>query len=129
MKIRQMLYGATITLGAFLLFSVEPMAAKQLLPVLGGSSAVWLTCLFFFQTMLLIAYGYVYWMRRALPVRVGASVHLVLLILGVLSLALPRHTASAGATANPATAIFVMLLTSIGVPFFLLGTTAPLLQA
>ncbi len=73
MKIRQMLYGATITLGAFLLFSVEPMAAKQLLPVLGGSSAVWLTCLFFFQAMLLLAYGYVYWMRRALPVRVGAG--------------------------------------------------------
>ena len=129
MKIRQMLYGATITLGAFLLFSVEPMAAKQLLPVLGGSSAVWLTCLFFFQAMLLLAYGYVYWMRRALTVRAGASVHLGLLILGVISLALPRHVAGAGATTNPATAIFVMLLTSIGVPFFLLGTTAPLLQA
>ena len=54
---RKTLYGATIALGSFLLFSVEPMAAKQLLPVLGGSSAVWLTCLFFFQTMLLAAYG------------------------------------------------------------------------
>ena len=64
MKMRQMLYGATITLGAFLLFSVEPMAAKQLLPVLGGVSAVWLTCLFFFQAMLLLAYGYVYWVLR-----------------------------------------------------------------
>ena len=128
MKIRQMLYGATIALGAFLLFSVEPMAAKQLLPVLGGSSAVWLTCLFFFQAMLLLDYGYVYRMRRALRVRVGAGVHLALLGLGVASLALPRHVAGAGATANPATAIFVMLLTSIGVPFFLLGTTAPLLQ-
>ena len=129
MKTRQMLYGATITLGAFLLFSVEPMAAKQLLPVLGGGSAVWLTCLFFFQAMLLLAYAYVYWLQRVLTVRMGTGLHLVLLVVGVLSLALPRDVAGAGATANPATAIFVMLLTSIGVPFLLLGTTAPLLQA
>jgi hypothetical protein len=52
----RILYGSTIFLGAFLLFAVEPMAAKQLLPALGGSSAVWITCLVFFQTALLLGY-------------------------------------------------------------------------
>src|SRR5438309_10144479 len=66
---RRLLAAATIALGSFLLFSVEPMAAKQLLPVLGGSSAVWLTCLFFFQTMLLAAYGYVFWALRSRATR------------------------------------------------------------
>ena len=50
----RMLYGSAIFLGAFLLFAVEPMAAKRLLPALGGSSAVWITCLVFFQTALLL---------------------------------------------------------------------------
>ncbi len=78
---RKPLYGATIALGSFLLFSVEPMAAKQLLPVLGGSSAVWLTSLFFFQTMLLAAYAYVFWLLRlrGLGGRGMGAVHLALL--------------------------------------------------
>ena len=56
--------GGTVFLAAFLLFAVEPMAAKQLLPVLGGSSAVWVTCLVFFQGMLLVGYLYAWWMVR-----------------------------------------------------------------
>src|SRR5271156_2697207 len=123
---RKTLYGATIALGSFLLFSVEPMAAKQLLPVLGGSSAVWLTCLFFFQTMLLAAYGYVFWALRR---RRMSAIHLVLLAVAVLSLAIPGHALAAQAVRYPATTIFLTLLRSIGLPFFLLGTTAPLLQA
>ncbi|HWZ50212.1 MAG TPA: fused MFS/spermidine synthase [Granulicella sp.] len=132
MKKRKLLYGATIVLGSFLLFSVEPMAAKQLLPVLGGSSAVWLTCLFFFQTMLLAAYAYVFWALRskALRGRGLGLLHLALLTAAVLSLLLPReHGVASEAVRYPATAIFRTLLASIGLPFFLLGTTAPLLQA
>jgi hypothetical protein len=127
---RKTLYGATIALGSFLLFSVEPMAAKRLLPVLGGSSAVWLTCLFFFQTMLLAAYGYVFWALRskALRGRGLGSLHMVLLAAAVISLALPEH-GTTQAVRYPATMIFLTLLRSIGLPFFLLGTTAPLLQA
>ena len=53
---------ATVFLAAFLLFLVEPIAAKQLLPVLGGSAAVWITCLVFFQTALLIGYLYAHWL-------------------------------------------------------------------
>jgi hypothetical protein len=122
----KVLYGATIALGSFLLFSVEPMAAKRLLPVLGGSSAVWLTCLFFFQAMLLAAYGYVFWALRGR--RMGAM-HLALLTAAVLALLLPEHSAAAATVRYPATTIFRTLLEQIGLPFFLLGTTAPLLQA
>src|SRR5579859_4272351 len=57
-------FAAAVFLGAFLLFLVEPIAAKQLLPVLGGSAAVWITCLVFFQTALLCAYLYAHWMAR-----------------------------------------------------------------
>jgi hypothetical protein len=123
---RKTLYGATIALGSFLLFSVEPMAAKQLLPVLGGSSAVWLTCLFFFQTMLLAAYGYVFWALRG---RRMSGIHLALLAAALLSLVAPGHGVAAETVRYPATTIFLTLLRSIGLPFFLLGTTAPLLQA
>lgn len=56
------LFGCAVFLGAFLLFLVEPIAAKQLLPVLGGSAAIWITCLVFFQTALLCAYFYAHWM-------------------------------------------------------------------
>ena len=58
------LFGITVFLAAFLLFLVEPIAAKQLLPVLGGSAAVWITCLVFFQTALLAAYLYAHWLAR-----------------------------------------------------------------
>src|SRR5246127_2174541 len=58
------LFGSAVFLGAFLLFLVEPIAAKQLLPILGGSAAVWITCLVFFQTALLAAYLYAHWLAR-----------------------------------------------------------------
>ena len=64
MSASRLLYGVTVFLGAFLLFLVEPMAAKQLLPTLGGSSAVWLTCLVFFQITLLLGYLYAHWITR-----------------------------------------------------------------
>ena len=66
-----MLYGGAIFLAAFLLFLVEPMAAKQLLPAFGGSAAVWLTCLVFFQTALLAGYAYAHWLARALAASGG----------------------------------------------------------
>jgi len=64
MSASRLLYGVTVFLGAFLLFLIEPMAAKQLLPALGGSSAVWLTCLVFFQVALLLGYLYAHWLTR-----------------------------------------------------------------
>ncbi len=60
----RLLFAGTIFLGSFLLFLVEPIAARQLLPVLGGSAAVWITCLVFFQTQLLLGYLYAHWLSR-----------------------------------------------------------------
>src|ERR1017187_3148665 len=61
----RLVFGVVVFLGSFLLFLVEPIAAKQLLPVLGGSAAVWITCLVFFQTALLCAYLYAHWLSRS----------------------------------------------------------------
>lgn len=129
MTMRQMRYGIVIGLGAFLLFSVEPMAAKQLLPVLGGSSAVWLTCLFFFQAMLLLAYGYVAWARGTMLLGHWAELQVGLLCVASLPLLMGGFGVGVGTVRHPALLIFVVLTRSIGVPFFVLGTTSPLLQA
>jgi hypothetical protein len=123
------LFGGTVFLGAFLLFLVEPMAAKGLLPILGGSSAVWITCLVFFQAMLLLGYGYAHWLTAGL--RWARSFYLGVLGLGVLALAGMLWRPSVGirgAALHPVWTVFWMLGVSIGLPFLLLGATSPLLQ-
>jgi len=130
--------GGTVFLAAFLLFAVEPMAAKQLLPVLGGSSAVWVTCLVFFQGMLLLGYLYAHWMARRGPVwvQVGMLVAAVLVLAArwVLPWALAREYGisdiqlNSSAAAHPVTVIFVVLGATIGLPFLVLGSTSPMLQ-
>jgi hypothetical protein len=124
----RILYGITIFLGAFLLFAVEPMAAKQLLPALGGSSAVWITCLVFFQTALLLGYCYAHWLGRLRSARTAESVHTALLTLAIglpLFISQPDLSRAAG---HPLTAIFYALTLTIGLPFLLLSSTSPLLQ-
>ena len=125
---RRAVYGGVIFLSAFLLFLVEPMAAKQLLPVLGGSSAVWVTCLVFFQGTLLLGYLYAHWLTRTERV----WVHPVLLVAAVAVLVLPRfvgaHAVDAFASAHPVRAIFSALGVTIGLPFLMLASTSPLLQ-
>ena len=132
----RVLYGGVVFLSAFLLFLVEPMAAKRLLPVLGGSSAVWVTCLVFFQATLLLGYLYAHWMVRQGRV----WVHLALLAAAVVALALPWllgvFIGSEGvaihlnlsASDYPVSTIFTMLGATIGLPFLMLGATSPLLQ-
>src|SRR6185437_314353 len=78
-------YSGVVFLAAFLLFFVEPMAAKQLLPILGGSSAVWVTCLVFFQGALLAGYAYAHWMAQ----RPRLALHGALLLGAVASLVIP----------------------------------------
>src|SRR3954469_16346214 len=78
------LFGSAVFLGAFLLFLVEPIAARQLLPILGGSAAVWITCLVFFQTALLLGYLYAHWLAR----RPFVILHLLLLVLAAATAAL-----------------------------------------
>ena len=118
------LFGGAIFLGSFLLFLVEPIAAKQLLPALGGSAAVWITCLVFFQTALLVAYLYAHW----LALRSHWQVHFALLLLATAS-AIVWSIQSIGLnSAHPIASIFFVLSVSIGLPFLMLGATSPLLQ-
>ncbi len=76
-------YALTIFLSAFLLFLVQPIIAKQILPWFGGSAAVWTSCLVFFQCMLLAAYYYADWTTRQLSVKRQAGVHLGLILLAL----------------------------------------------
>ncbi len=126
MKSVRLLFGACIFLASFLLFLVEPIAAKQLLPVLGGSASVWIACLVFFQTALLLGYLYAHWFAH----RAHWVVHVVLLLVGVVaSVAWAINSLHAGDQAlHPIRTIFEALGVSIGVPFLLLAATSPLLQ-
>jgi hypothetical protein len=124
----RILYGCAIFLGAFLLFAVEPMAAKQLLPALGGSSAVWITCLVFFQAALLMGYLYAHSLGRVQSLRATKVLHIVLLVVAVVLLALVVPPDLNGAASHPQTAIFAALALTIGLPFLLLASTSPLLQ-
>src|SRR6266850_266839 len=81
-----LLYSATIFLGAGLLFVVQPMVGKMMLPLLGGTPAVWTTCMVFFQAKLLAGYAYVHWTSRSLTPRSQAAAHLVLLASAALLL-------------------------------------------
>lgn len=128
MSASRRLYGATAFLSAFLLFLVEPMAAKQLLPVLGGSSAVWLTCLVFFQTTLLLGYLYAHWLNRDTFAYRRQSLHISLLTIAAITLTLPAFLKFSNGTTHPITTIFTNLATTIGLPFLLLASTSPLLQ-
>lgn len=123
------LYAAAIFLGAFLLFQLQPILAKQIHPWFGGSAAIWTVCLVFFQTGLLAGYFYVHWAATALKPRVQSLVHLSLL--GASLLALPVVPAAAwkpqGAN-HPALQIAALLSVTAGLPYFLLATTSPLMQ-
>ncbi len=130
MSASRLLYGTTIFLGAFLLFLVEPMAAKQLLPVLGGSSAVWLTCLVFFQVALLLGYLYAHWITRCQATTWRRHVYLVTLAAAVLLLVAQRifPAEPVRGSDHPVSTIFSTLAFTIGLPFLLLSATSPLLQ-
>src|SRR6185503_928454 len=120
------LFGTAVFLGAFLLFLVEPIAAKQLVPVLGGSAAVWVTCLVFCQTALLFAYLFAHWMAR----RPQWLVYFGLLTVG-LALSMGwcmRSLVFNGGSNHPIFAVFAVLTSTIGLPFLALGTTSPLMQ-
>ncbi len=121
------LYALTIFLSAFLLFVVEPMAAKQLLPSLGGSSAVWTTCLVFFQTVLLLGYLYAHWVSSKLKPMRQADTHILLLIAALLMLGVHLRPRAAAAIYHPALTVFWTLSAVIGLPYLALSATTPLL--
>jgi hypothetical protein len=120
------LFTAAVFIAAFLLFLVEPIAAKQLLPILGGSASVWITCLVFFQTVLLLGYLYAQWLAE----RHNWIGHIALLVFSSVSAAIWALYGFTMGTGNnhPALIVFVALGTSIGLPFVALAATSPLMQ-
>jgi hypothetical protein len=126
---RLFLYGATIFLSAFLLFLIQPIFAKLILPWFGGSSAVWTTCLVFFQTALLAGYLYAHLLTRRGTARQQPWVHCALLAIAVLLLpVMPGERWKPTGAGDPAWQILAMLTVVLGLPYFLLSATSPLLQ-
>jgi len=126
---RPLLYGATIFLSAFLLFLIQPIFAKLILPWFGGSSAVWTTCLVFFQTALLAGYLYAHLLTRRLTVRAQPWVHCTLLAAALFLLpVMPGEEWKPTGAGDPAWQIIAMLTVVLGLPYFLLSATSPLLQ-
>ena len=125
-----MFYAATIFLSSFLLFLVQPIIAKQILPWFGGSAAVWTTCLVFFQCVLLAGYAYADFSAR-LGARRQALLHIGLLALSLASLPIIASSGwkPQGGEAEPIGRILLLLTATIGLPYFLLSSTTPLLQA
>ena len=124
------LYALTILVSAFLLFQVQPVIAKIILPWFGGSAAVWTTCLLFFQMVLLLGYLYSHAVIRYLQPRVQMLLHIGLLVASIAVLPIYPNTSwkPVGAS-EPTLQILGLLAVSIGLPYFLLSTTGPLLQA
>lgn len=125
------IYTAAIFLSAFLLFGVQPMFTKMVMPVLGGTPAVWSVAMVFFQSVLLLGYGYAHGLTRWLDPRVAAIVHLavmaVVLVAG-LPIALADHWGAPPEQGQALWLIGVFTL-SVGLPFFAVSANGPLLQA
>jgi hypothetical protein len=125
-----LLHTISIALSALLLFLVQPIIAKQILPWFGGSAGVWTTCLVFFQALLLAGYGYAHWLARRLSPRQQWALHTALLAASLACLpivAADRFRPVGGQDA--AAAILLLLAATIGLPYFLLASTGPLLQS
>lgn len=123
-------YGLTIFLSAFLLFQVQPMIGKMILPWFGGSASVWTTCMLFFQMVLLLGYFYSHWVIRFLTPYRQSILHGSLLLLSLLLIPIvPSEAWKPTGAENPTLRILGLLTVSIGLPYFVLSTTGPLLQA
>jgi hypothetical protein len=134
-----LLFAVTIFLGSFLLFQVQPIIGKHILPWFGGVPAVWTTCMLFFQIVLLGGYSYAHAAVRLLSARRQRALHLLLLAFSVLLLLtlalrwgspiLPGNGWKPAGSASAVPRILALLAVSVGLPYFLLATTSPLLQA
>lgn len=124
-------FALTILLGAFLLFQVQPLIAKIILPWFGGTPAVWTTCMLFFQVVLLAGYAYAHAVI-ALPTRRQGAVHLAVLAVAALAAAptiFPPEAFKPSGDGAPLLQILLALAVSVGLPYFVLSTTSSLLQA
>ena len=121
---------AVVALSAFLLFLVQPLIAKQILPWFGGSSAVWTTCMLFFQGALLLGYAYADIAPRKLGSKRQPQLHIVVALIALLTLPIlaPESWKPAGGE-EPISRILLLLSVTIGLPYVLLSTTSPLIQS
>lgn len=125
----RLLFAFTLLLSATLLFTVQPMFGKMILPMFGGSPSVWLTALVFFQLMLLAGYAYVYATTTWLGIRKQAALHLLILALPLVVLPVRVLTRWIPISPmHPLASVSWTLIASIGLPFFALSASAPLLQ-
>jgi hypothetical protein len=127
-----LLYAGTIFLSAFLLFLVQPIIAKQILPWFGGAASVWATCLVFFQSVLLLGYAYADWTSRRMSPRTQAKLHIALLLVSLALLPIipdARWKPGGEVGGAPTLAILGLLGVTIGLQYFMLSATSPLLQS
>ena len=122
-------YALAIFLGSTLLFLLEPIAAKRLVPLLGGSAAVWTACLVFFQTALLLGYYVAHLLVTRTGLRTQVTAYIGLLALSVLQLVLAVDPTLRADVERPIASVLWMLSSLIGLPFVTLSATSPLLQA
>jgi hypothetical protein len=125
-------FAFTIFISAFLLFQVQPLISKFILPWFGGSPAVWTTCMLFFQSLLFAGYAYAHFSVKWLAPSRQALVHVVLLV-AALGVALPSIAPSAywkpSDSDYPTWRIMALLTMNVGLPYFMLSSTGPLMQA
>lgn len=129
-RLSKLAFAGTIFVSAFSLFLVQPLIAKQILPWFGGSASVWAVCMVFFQVLLLAGYTYSDWISRKLTPRRQVMLHLSLLAASLLFLPIiaQSHWKPDGSE-DPTWLILGLLAATIGLPYFMLSTTGPLIQA
>lgn len=122
-------YALTIFTGAFLLFQIQPLIGKYILPWFGGAPGVWTTCMLFFQVLLLAGYAYAHFLSRWFKPRGQAVAHLLLLLLALtVSQVAPDDSWKPRGAEHPTLDILVLLTACLGLPYFLLASTGPLMQ-
>jgi SAM-dependent methyltransferase len=123
-------FAATIFTGATLLFACQPMVARMIVPLLGGAPAVWIVCSLCFQTLLLAGYGYAHFVGTRAPFKVQVVMQLALVgaVFVVLPIAVDSEVVQRLTREHPTLGLLQILLRSIGLPFFALSTSSPLLQ-
>jgi hypothetical protein len=123
-------YAVTVSLSAVLLFQIQPMIAKAILPRFGGAAAVWTACILFFQILLLLGYVYAHWLIKRLGLKWQLIVHMGVILASFLALPVtPDPRFHAGENASALSSLLQLLLATVGAPYFVLSTTSPLVQA
>ncbi len=123
-------FALAIFTSAFLLFQIQPLIAKFILPWFGGGPAVWAVSMLFFQSCLVAGYAYAHLLVKYLGLRQQAIVHIALLLAALTQIPVsPSESFELAAVADPTLQILGLLTRTIGIPFFVLAATAPLIQA